>query len=108
MDSYESLFHSDAVEGRPQLREQFVGLENIIGMYRSFPIEPPTIEWSRVRGGGTLWVGEGSIDYGTGDPPDRLVALLQVEGTKIRRGDYYFAPYLDPIPYHAPWSEPDE
>lgn len=107
LDIYESLLHDDAVEGRPQLREQFVGLQNIMGMYRSFPMDPPTIEWARIRGGGDIWVGEGIIDYGTGDPTDRLVALLQIDGKKIRRADYYFASHLDPIPYHAGWSEPD-
>ena len=68
LNRYESFFHGDAVEGRPQLRERFIGLNNIMGMYRSFPIDPPNIEWERVRGGGTLWVGEGTIDYRTGDP----------------------------------------
>lgn len=37
LEEYEVVLADNAVEGRPQTRERFVGRTNIMGMYRHFP-----------------------------------------------------------------------
>lgn len=105
LDDYETLLAEQAVEGRPQIRERFVGRENIIGMYRSLPGRP-TFTWRGVRGGGAVWVLEGVMNYG--EVSDYVIGVFEVSGGKIVKADWYFAPPLDPPPYHTQWAERTE
>lgn len=107
LDVYESLLADDAVEGRPQLGERFVGRQNIMGMYRSFPGPPPTIVWRRIRGSGAIWVAEGTIAYGPDMGVDHLIAVVEMRDAKMIDSNLYFSSPLEPIPYHQPWAEPD-
>ena len=50
LETVESVITEDAVEGRPQSGERFVGRANILGMLRSLPSEPD-ISWQNIRGG---------------------------------------------------------
>ena len=43
---------ADAVEGRPQLGERFVGRDNIVGMYRDLPSKPTTTWRSVLKSSG--------------------------------------------------------
>lgn len=107
VDTYESLLAEDAVEGRPQLGERFVGRDNIVGMYRSVPGKP-RVAWRTISGGGRTWVAEGRIDYGEGMGVDHIVAVVNMRDGKMVGSNVYFASPLDPVPYHQPWSEPFE
>ncbi len=95
------LIAEDAVDERPQSGERFVGRTNIIGMYREVP-GPPRITWRSVRGGPTVWVGEGIVDYGEG--PVHLVGVVELEQEQIVAARYYFADPFEPPVQRARWA----
>ncbi len=101
LDRIESLVADDAVDGRPQSGERFVGRADIMGMYREVP-GPPRITWRRVRGGPTVWVAEGSVEYGEG--PVHLVGVVEFAHGQVVRADYYFAEPFDPPEPRARWA----
>jgi hypothetical protein len=103
LDAYASLLADAAVEGRPQMGEQFVGRANILSMYRMYPLGPPTITWRRVRGSGPLWVGEGIIQYGAG--PVHLVGIVEIQDGTVIRADFYMAEAIQQPVHHARWAE---
>ena len=108
LDAYESLIAEDAVERRPETGDRFVGRAKIIGMYRHYPADPPVVTWERIRGSGTVFVAEGTIDYDGSGFVERLVAVVEIRDGRMIDSNVYFASVLDPIPYHGPWSNPDE
>jgi SnoaL-like domain len=102
LETVASLIAEDAVEGRPQSGERFVGRENIVGMLHALPSEP-TIRWRSIRGGGGTWIAEGTVDYGEG-----LVSLIGVaefaDGLMVK-ADYYFADPFEPADWRASFVE---
>lgn len=103
LETVESLVADDAIEGRPQSGERFVGRENIMGMLHSLPSEP-RISWRSVRGGGRAWVAEGVVDYGEG--PVHLIGTAEFEDGKMVNADYYFAYPFEPAEWRVPFAEP--
>jgi hypothetical protein len=97
-----SLVAEDAVEGRPQSGERFVGRANVMGMLRALPSEP-RISWRTVRGGPRVWVAEGIVDYGEG--PVHLIGIAEFEGGKMVEADYYFADPFEPAEWRRPFAE---
>lgn len=103
LDAVSSLIADEAVEGRPQSGERFVGRENILGMLRSLPSEPQ-ISWRSVRGGPNVWAAEGIVDYGEG--PVHLIGTAEFEHGKMVKADFYFAYPFEPAEWRAPFAEP--
>ena len=103
LDTIGSLLADDAVDGRPQSGERFVGRANIIGMYREVP-GPPRIRWRSVRGGPGVWVAEGIVEYGEG--PVQLVGVVELSDGLVVKADYYFAEPFAPPEARARWAEP--
>ena|SRR5512144_2861383 len=98
----ESLVAEDAVDGRPQSGERFVGRANVMGMLRSLPSEPE-IEWRSIRGGPRVWIAEGIVDYGDG--PVNLIGIAELDGGLVVRADYYFADPFEPADWRVPFAE---
>jgi hypothetical protein len=98
----ESLVADDAVEGRPQSGERFLGRSNIMGMLHALPSEPH-ISWRSIRGGPRVWVAEGIVDYGEG--PVNLVSITEFEDGKMVKTDVYFAEPFEPVEWRAPFAE---
>jgi SnoaL-like domain len=101
LETVESLVADDAVDRRPQSGERFVGRANIMAMYHEVP-GPPKITWRSVRGGPTVWVGEGIVEYGEG--PVRLVSILEFADEKMTTADHYFAEPFEPPPSRSRWA----
>lgn len=93
LDLYESVLAEDAVEQRPQTGHRLVGRANIIGMYRAYPLDPPTIRWTSLCEADGTWIAEGSVDYGGG--PVELVAIIDLADDRVSGADIYFAPPRD-------------
>lgn len=104
LDEYESVIAENAIEGRPQTGERFVGRTNIMAMYRHFP-EAPKITWRRLIGGGNTWALEGTMVVGEGDPV-YLIGTFELDRGKVVKGDFYFAAQTTPSIYHQGWAEP--
>jgi SnoaL-like domain len=102
LETVEALIARDAVEGRPQSGERFVGRANIVGMLHALPREPE-IRWRSIRGGGHAWVAEGIVDYGEG--PVHLIGTAEFEDGKMVRADYYFAYPFEPADWRVPFAE---
>jgi hypothetical protein len=102
LETAASLIADDAVEGRPQSGERFVGRENIVGMLHALPSEP-TITWRSIRGGDGAWVAEGIVDYGEG--PVHLIGVAALEDGKVVQADYYFAYPFEPADWRLPFAE---
>jgi hypothetical protein len=102
LETVESLIADEAVEGRPQSGERFVGRANIVGMLHALPSEP-TISWRSIRGGGRVWMAEGIVDYGEG--PVHLIGVAEFEGGKMIEADFYFAYPFEPAEWRAPFVE---
>ena len=102
LEAVDSVTADDAVDGRPQSGERFVGRANILGMFRSLPSEP-RISWRSIRGGPSVWVAEGIVDYGEG--PVHLVGVAELQDGRVVRSDYYFADPFEPPEYRAPFAE---
>jgi hypothetical protein len=101
LDAAAALIAEDAVEGRPQSGERFVGRENILGMLRSLPSEP-RITWRSIRGGPRVWVAEGVVEYGDG--PVHLIGIAELEDGRMVRADYYFSDPFEAPEYRAPFT----
>lgn len=97
-----SLIAENAVDGRPQSGERFVGRVNILGMLRSLPSQPE-ITWRSIRGGPRVWAAEGIVEYGDG--PVHLIGIVEFESGAMVRADYYFADPFDAPDYRAPFRE---
>ncbi len=104
LDGYESLLAVDAVEGRPQTGERFVGRDNIMGMYRAFP-EGLTASWRRLIGSGNTWALEGVIDIGQVGST-HVIGTFELNDGVVTKVDFYFAERTEPPVYHAGWAEP--
>jgi hypothetical protein len=105
LETTASLVAEDAVEGRPQSGERFVGHANVMGMLRALPSEP-RISWRTVRGGPRVWVAEGIVDYGEG--PVHLIGIAEFEDGKMVKADYYFADSFEPAEWRTPFAEPSQ
>ena len=99
----ESLVAAEATDNRPQSGERFVGRATIMAMYREVP-GPPRITWTSVRGGPTLWVAQGIVEYGEG--PVHLIGIVEFADGKMVTGDYYFAEPFEPPESRARWAAP--
>jgi hypothetical protein len=105
LDTYEKLLAPGAVEGRPQMGEKFIGRDRIMGMYRSRTGEPPRIEWRKVIGESTMWIGQGVIEDAAGaHGPDHIVAIVKLDAGSIIEVDYYFSSALEPPEYHQRYA----
>ena len=102
LETVESLLTEDVVDGRPQSGERFVGRRNVMGMLHALP-SIPTISWASIRGGDSLWVAEGTVDYGEG--PVRFVGIAEVEDGLVVKADYYFADPFEPADWRVPFAE---
>jgi hypothetical protein len=103
LETVASLVAPDAVEGRPQSGERFVGPANILGMLHSLPSRPQIV-WRSIRGGGDVWVAEGIVEYGEG--PVHLIGVLEFADGVMIKGDFYFAYPFEPPEYRARFAEP--
>ncbi len=101
LDTIATLVAEDAVDERPQSGERFIGRTNIMGMYQQVP-GPPRITWRSVRGGPTVWVGEGVVEYGEG--PVHIVGVVELQGAQVVAARYYFADAFDPPAERARWA----
>ncbi len=104
LDQYQSLLAVDAVEGRPQTGQRFVGRDNIMGMYRAFP-EGVTAKWRRLIGGGSTWALEGLLTFGQGEST-HVIGTFELDDGRVTRVDFYFAEPTEPPIYHTGWAEP--
>jgi SnoaL-like domain len=102
LETVRSLVADDAVEGRPQSGERFVGRENIMSMLHALP-SVPTISWRTIRGGDSGWVAEGIVDYGEG--PVHLIGVAEFEDGLMVEADFYFAYPFEPADWRAPFAE---
>ena len=102
LETVASVVADDAVEGRPQSGERFVGRTNIMGMLHALPSEP-TISWRSIRGGGRVWIAEGTVEYGEG--PVGLIGVAEFEDGKMVVADYYFADPFEPADWRVPFAE---
>jgi hypothetical protein len=102
LETVKSLVADEAVEGRPQSGERFVGRANIMGMLHALPSEP-TISWRSVRGGPRVWVAEGIVEYGEG--PVHLIGVAEFDDGKMIEADFYFAYPFEPADWRAPFGE---
>jgi SnoaL-like domain len=103
LETVESLLAEDAVDGRPQSGERFVGRANVMGMLHALP-SLPAISWTSIRGGPRVWVAEGTVDYGEG--PVNFVGIAEVEDDLVSKADFYFADPFEPADWRAPFAEP--
>jgi hypothetical protein len=103
LDTIASLYAEDAVDTRPQSGERFVGLTDILGMYREVP-GPPRITWRTVRGGPDVWAAQGMVDYGEG--PVHIVGVVELADGAVVQADFYFAEPFDPPEARARWTSP--
>jgi hypothetical protein len=99
----ESLVAEDAIEGRPQSGERFVGRANVMGMLGALPREPE-IRWRSIRGGSRVWVAEGIVDYGEGRV--HLIGIAELDQGQVVKSDYYFADPFEPADWRVPFAEP--
>jgi hypothetical protein len=102
LETVEPLIADDAVEGRPQSGERFVGPANILGMLRSLPAQPQ-ISWRSIGGGPSVWAAQGVVEYGDG--PVHLIGFVEFEDGKVVTADYYFADPFDAPAYRAPFTD---
>lgn len=104
LEEYEKLLAVDAVEGRPQTGQRFVGRNNIMGMYQAFP-EELRASWRRLIGSGSTWALEGIIDFGKGQSI-HVIGTFELDDGLVTKVDFYFAAPTEPPVYHAGWGEP--
>jgi SnoaL-like domain len=97
----ESLLSDDAVDRRPQSGEEFAGRTNIMAMYQVVP-GPPDITWRRIRGGPSVWVAQGLVEYGEG--PVHIIGVVEFADGNAIESDFYFADPFEPPEYRAPWA----
>jgi hypothetical protein len=74
-------------------------------MLRNLPSQPE-IRWRSIRGGPTVWVAEGIVEYGDG--PVHLIGIAELAGGKVTRADYYFSERFEAPESRARWAEPPE
>ena len=101
LDTIATLYAEDAVDTRPQSGERFVGLTNIMGMYREVP-GPPLITWRTLRGGPDVWAAQGTVEYGEG--PVHIVGVVELADGAVVQADFYFADPFDPPEARARWT----
>jgi hypothetical protein len=100
-DIAHEIYHDDAVLDFPQSGERFEGVANFKEWRSRYPA-PVTMEMRDLRGGGDLWLVEGSISY-DGGPPQAAVNILEFRGDLVARETIYVAEAWDAPGWRAPW-----
>jgi len=96
-------YREDAVLEFPQSGERFVGLANIRGFREVFPADV-AFSIVRIRGGGDLWVAEGTIACDGGTPLRGVTIMEFRDGAVVHETIYVGEPW-EPPAWRAPWRE---
>jgi ketosteroid isomerase-like protein len=89
----------DLVQEFPQSGERFHGRDNVLAMNSAYTSETgtqPTMTPTRVRGGGDIWVAEGTIDYGNGTSVKAVSIIELKDGKVLSTTDYFASPFEAP------------
>jgi SnoaL-like domain len=90
------LYHDDAVLEFPQSGERFEGVANFKEWRSEYPAGV-TLELRDLRGGGDVWIAEGTITYDDG-PAQPALNIFEFRGDKVARETIYVT---------EPWEAPD-
>jgi hypothetical protein len=100
-DLAHDMYHEDAVLEFPQSGERFVGVESFKEWRRGYPAST-SFEIREVRGGGDLWIAEGTITYDDG-PRNFAVSILEFREEKIARESIYVSEGWEAPEWRARW-----
>jgi ketosteroid isomerase-like protein len=99
----DKVFTPDVVLEFPQSGERINGGANRREIYGRMPTLPKVAP-RRVTGRADLWVLEARLDYGEGDPCDRVFIFEMRDGLIARETGYWSKPFPAPD-WRAPWVE---
>jgi ketosteroid isomerase-like protein len=97
----------DFVEEWPQSGERIRGRDNSKAINDNYPQMTgmnPQMKLRRISGEGSLWVTEGTIDYGDGTPVS-YVGIAELRDGKIARITEYFANPFEAPAWRSQWVE---
>jgi hypothetical protein len=97
------LYHDDVVLEFPQSDEWFRGKANQQAWRERYPAKLD-FQPREIRGFGDLWIAEGMLSYGGGDPL-HYVKIIQFRGDKVERETLYFAEPFPAPQWRRPWAE---
>jgi ketosteroid isomerase-like protein len=89
----------DLVQEYPQSGERFRGRDNVRAMNEAYASETgtqPTMTPTRIRGGGNVWVAEGTVDYGNGTSVKSVSIVEFKDGKLVSTTDYFASPFEAP------------
>jgi ketosteroid isomerase-like protein len=99
----DALMDDDMVMAWPQSGERFRGRDNVLGAMAAVEVKPEFAGEPRLIGSGPIWVlmvplryGEEVLDY---------VAVLELEGGRIKRGTGYWGAPFPAQPARAPFLD---
>lgn len=102
----EGLMHDDMVMAWPQSGERFRGRDNVLGAMAAVTLKPEFAGPPRLVGSGPVWVLMAPLRYGT--DLQHYVAVLEVEGGRIRNATGYWGAPFAPQESRASFAEPGE
>jgi ketosteroid isomerase-like protein len=97
----------DFVEEWPQSGERIRGRDNSKAINDNYPQmtgSNPKMKLRRITGEGSVWVAEGTIDYGDGTPIS-YVGITELRDGKIARITEYFANPFEAPAWRSKWVE---
>jgi hypothetical protein len=100
LDAVRACVAEEFVEDWPQSGERIRGIDNWFEMATNHPTYP-SVKPVRTAGGGDVWVTEVVFDYGGGDPPWKVCAILEFSGDRIGTVTEYFGPPFDAPDWRA-------
>ena len=102
-DEVASLVHDEMVMEWPQSGERFTGRANVLAAMAAVEVKPEFAGEPRLIGSGGVWVMMVPLRYG--DDILHYVAVLEVEGGRIRRGTGYWGAPFPAQPSRAPFAD---
>ncbi len=102
-DIVASLVDDEMIMEWPQSGERFVGRANVLGAMGAVEVKPEFGGQPRLIGAGNVWVLMVPLRYG--EDVVQYVAVLELEGGKIKRGTGYWGSPFPPQASRAPFAE---
>jgi len=102
-DAVATMLDEGMVMEWPQSGERFRGRDNAVAAMRSQRVRPEVVGERRLIGSGDVWVVMVPLRYGT--DLYHYVAVLEVEGGRIRRGTGFFGAPFPAQDYRAKYAD---
>lgn len=104
IDEISRLTDDDMVMAWPQSGEQFSGRANVLAAMGAVEVKPEFAGEPRLIGSGDVWVMMVPLRYG--DDILQYVAVLELEGGRIRHATGYWGAPFPAQPSRAPFADP--